>query len=64
MDARGKCGLDLMVAGLRGRDSHRNAPHVQEDDLLLQLVAQHGNKKWSQIATFLNGRLGKQCRER
>ena len=27
-------------------------------------VGRHGGKKWSLIATLLNGRLGKQCRER
>jgi hypothetical protein len=32
--------------------------------MLLQLVAHHGCKKWSHIASFLHGRLGKQCRER
>jgi hypothetical protein len=29
-----------------------------------QLVAEYGTKRWSHIATFLPGRLGKQCRER
>ena len=32
--------------------------------LLVQLVKQYGTKKWSQIATKLIGRIGKQCRER
>ncbi len=36
----------------------------QEDAKLRQLVAQFGCKKWSHIASFLHGRLGKQCRER
>ncbi|XP_022752240.1 transcription factor MYB118-like [Durio zibethinus] len=36
----------------------------QEDRLLVQLVKRHGTKKWSQIAMMLNGRVGKQCRER
>lgn len=31
---------------------------------LVQLVDQFGVKKWSQIAKMLNGRVGKQCRER
>ncbi|OVA01002.1 SANT/Myb domain [Macleaya cordata] len=35
-----------------------------EDQLLVSLVQQHGEKKWSYIATMLNGRIGKQCRER
>ncbi|KAJ8775110.1 hypothetical protein K2173_020114 [Erythroxylum novogranatense] len=36
----------------------------EEDRLLVQLVEQHGVKKWSQIARMLDGRVGKQCRER
>ena len=31
---------------------------------LVQLVKQHGEKRWAQIAQMLNGRVGKQCRER
>jgi hypothetical protein len=36
----------------------------EEDDLLASLVAKHGAKKWSVIAEFVPGRIGKQCRER
>ncbi|XP_057982338.1 transcription factor MYB118-like [Malania oleifera] len=36
----------------------------EEDRLLVQLVEQYGMKKWSIIAKMLNGRVGKQCRER
>lgn len=36
----------------------------EEDDLVIKLVAKYGGKKWSMIASALNGRLGKQCRER
>ncbi len=36
----------------------------EEDDVLCQLVKQQGPKNWSSIATHLNGRIGKQCRER
>ncbi|XP_022992905.1 transcription factor MYB118-like [Cucurbita maxima] len=36
----------------------------QEDRLLVQLVDEYGIKKWSQIAKMLQGRVGKQCRER
>jgi hypothetical protein len=32
--------------------------------MVVQLVAEHGQKKWSFIARQLQGRLGKQCRER
>eukprot|EP00961_Rhodomonas_salina_P013093 176038-Rhodomonas_salina.1 len=36
----------------------------EEDDAVLKLVQKHGPKKWSLIASFLPGRIGKQCRER
>ena len=36
----------------------------EEDDLIVQLVAQHGTKNWSLIGTKLKNRSGKQCRER
>ncbi|XVF79998.1 hypothetical protein PTKIN_Ptkin15bG0035100 [Pterospermum kingtungense] len=36
----------------------------EEDDLILELVAKQGKKKWSEIAKYLPGRIGKQCRER
>ncbi|KAF6259699.1 Homeodomain-like protein [Scenedesmus sp. NREL 46B-D3] len=36
----------------------------EEDSLIVGLVAEHGAKKWSLIATSLPGRIGKQCRER
>jgi hypothetical protein len=36
----------------------------EEDDRVRELVGRYGLKKWSYIAQHLNGRLGKQCRER
>eukprot|EP00004_Rigifila_ramosa_P026206 TRINITY_DN8061_c0_g1_i1.p1 TRINITY_DN8061_c0_g1~~TRINITY_DN8061_c0_g1_i1.p1 ORF type:complete len:559 (-),score=65.01 TRINITY_DN8061_c0_g1_i1:44-1720(-) len=36
----------------------------EEDERVVSLVAQLGPKKWSLIASHLNGRIGKQCRER
>ncbi|KAJ9562495.1 hypothetical protein OSB04_007655 [Centaurea solstitialis] len=36
----------------------------QEDRLLVQLVKQHGDSKWSKIAEKLPGRIAKQCRDR
>ncbi|MED6126993.1 hypothetical protein PIB30_083840 [Stylosanthes scabra] len=36
----------------------------EEDRKLEKLVKQHGIRKWSQIAEKLEGRAGKQCRER
>ena len=35
-----------------------------EDEQLMELVAKHGTKKWSFVATHIRGRNGKQCRER
>ena len=37
---------------------------AEEDSIVTELVKEHGTKKWSQISQKLNGRLGKQCRER
>ena len=37
---------------------------VDEDTKVIELVKQHGAKKWSLIASHLPGRIGKQCRER
>ncbi|KAG5183686.1 Homeodomain-like protein, partial [Tribonema minus] len=36
----------------------------EEDDLLTALVAQHGLKKWAEIAKHIPGRSNTQCRER
>ncbi|KAK6158161.1 hypothetical protein DH2020_005475 [Rehmannia glutinosa] len=36
----------------------------EEDDSIIELVGKYGSKKWSAIAKFLPGRIGKQCRER
>ena len=35
-----------------------------EDALLMRLISQHGAKRWSYIATQMQGRRGKQCRDR
>nr|QSD99590.1 MYB family transcription factor [Melilotus albus] len=37
---------------------------ANEDRILVQLVNRFGHRKWSKIAKFLKGRIGKQCRER
>ena len=37
---------------------------AEEDRKVVELVKEHGAKKWSLIATNLPGRIGKQCRER
>uniref|UniRef100_A0A0A9DCG7 Uncharacterized protein n=1 Tax=Arundo donax TaxID=35708 RepID=A0A0A9DCG7_ARUDO len=36
----------------------------EEDDIIINMVKIHGPKKWSVIARSLDGRIGKQCRER
>lgn len=36
----------------------------EEDEILRQMVEEHGAKNWSAIAAALPGRIGKQCRER
>lgn len=36
----------------------------EEDMILRNKVAEFGLKKWKEVATFLPGRIGKQCRER
>ena len=36
----------------------------EEDDKVVELVGEFGVKSWSFIARKLEGRLGKQCRER
>lgn len=36
----------------------------EEDKKVVELVAKYGPKKWTLIATHLEGRIGKQCRER
>ena len=36
----------------------------EEDSRIIALVKEHGPKKWSVIADYLPGRIGKQCRER
>lgn len=37
---------------------------VEEDERLVELVKEHGVRKWSYIAGQLQDRIGKQCRER
>ncbi|KAL6567311.1 hypothetical protein OROGR_000979 [Orobanche gracilis] len=37
---------------------------IDEDRLLTHLVEKYGERKWSNIAQMLKGRIGKQCRER
>ena len=48
----------------KGHGVVKRAWTVDEDDSLLQLVQEHGPRRWSVIASQLPGRVGKQCRER
>lgn len=36
----------------------------EEDEILYKMVVHYGAENWSQIAKYLPGRIGKQCRER
>lgn len=36
----------------------------EEDKIIIELVNTYGAENWSMIASHLNGRIGKQCRER
>ncbi|KAK7856488.1 transcription factor myb3r-5 [Quercus suber] len=36
----------------------------EEDDLICELVAKQGKRKWCEISKSLPGQIGKQCRER
>lgn len=43
----------------------RKKPWTEEEDMLIRsLVEKYGPQKWSFIAKFVQGRQGKQCRER
>lgn len=48
----------------KGQGVVKRAWTVEEDDSLLQLVREHGPRRWSVIASQLPDRVGKQCRER
>lgn len=51
--------------GLLGQDpsSLRKKPWSEEEDMLVKtLVDKYGPQRWSFIAKFVPGRLGKQCR--
>ncbi|KAH7290486.1 hypothetical protein KP509_30G050500 [Ceratopteris richardii] len=48
----------------RNASSSRGPWTPEEDRYLKQLVEQYGDKKWSVIAQHMEGRIGKQCRER
>ncbi|KAJ7539880.1 hypothetical protein O6H91_11G113300 [Diphasiastrum complanatum] len=59
--------LDLQCKGMH-KHYYKGGPRRQwsseEDRKLKELVEKYGQQRWSHIATFLQGRKGKQCRER
>ena len=57
----GKISLGLMVDYTCFRDIR---PSYLFGPTLLRLVTEHGEQKWSFIASQMTGRIGKQCRER
>jgi Myb-like DNA-binding domain len=48
--------------GRRKRSVRKWSP--EEDHLMVHLVREHGTRQWGLIGSLLNGRTGKQCRER
>ncbi|KAL1521317.1 hypothetical protein AB1Y20_020984 [Prymnesium parvum] len=46
------------------RTMRKHAWTTQEDETLMRMVHAHGPGRWSQVASHLPGRMGKQCRER
>lgn len=51
-------------ASRAGPDTIKGPWTKEEDDMVVDLVHELGPKKWSVIASYLTGRIGKQCRER
>ncbi|KAL2317508.1 hypothetical protein Fmac_031384 [Flemingia macrophylla] len=70
------CPKDMQVSGknvkLVGRRTKKQSSvpwikgqwNKEEDRKLIRLVKQYGHRKWAEIAEKLEGRVGKQCRER
>lgn len=64
--------LLLQESNLESRSDEENAKRCvakrpwtdEEDKLLVKVVDKYGAKQWSVIASFFEGRMGKQCRER
>ena len=48
----------------KSQDGVKGPWTAEEDNIVMQLVAEHGPHHWSLIASHLPGRIGKQCRER
>uniref|UniRef100_A0A0D9WWV0 Uncharacterized protein n=1 Tax=Leersia perrieri TaxID=77586 RepID=A0A0D9WWV0_9ORYZ len=63
-------GAAMVCQQTQARGSNDKPPLIngpwtrEEDEVLRNMVIQHGNRKWAEIAKSLPGRIGKQCRER
>jgi hypothetical protein len=51
-------------SGKKGGSNVKRAWSTEEDATLLLMIETHGAQNWSTIASHLDGRVGKQCRER
>jgi myb-related protein len=48
-----------------GKEADDRRPWTKEEDLkVMELVKKYGTKRWSIVGAALDGRTGKQCRER
>lgn len=57
--------LKLKLSSATKESSFTKRPWTtEEDDLLREVISQHGSGNWSNIASHLMERTGKQCRER
>lgn len=57
-------GTSTNIIARKKECTKKGAWSEEEDRKVVELVAQYGPKKWTLIATQLEGRIGKQCRER
>ena len=65
MDETARCIPAASEPGMSAQPIVIKRPWKQEEDeIVRRLVAQNGASKWSMIAAHLEGRVGKQCRER
>ncbi|KAK9061449.1 hypothetical protein SSX86_018630 [Deinandra increscens subsp. villosa] len=59
-----KSGRKMISKGGYSKNLIKGQWTDEEDRKLIRLVKLHGVRKWAQIAEHMNGRAGKQCRER
>lgn len=59
-------GLEITSISLLGKRARakKRTWRVEEDKVLMAAVEQHGAANWDFLASHLQGRSGKQCRER